>query len=109
MQSGHERRGVCFYCGAVATPTGSTGTSTDAPPGTPPPDAQRPAGPATPPLPSSAAGLETIPETRRYRLKNKLLGPPLVTEQLATERLRKPIALGVLAPDCISSSAYGTE
>jgi len=45
----------------------------------------------------------------RYRLKNKLLGAPLVTEQLQTERLRKPIALGVLAPDCISSSAYGTE
>jgi amino acid transporter len=32
-----------------------------------------------------------------------------VTEQLASERLSKPIALGVLAPDCISSSAYGTE
>ena len=52
---------------------------------------------------------EPIPERRRYRLKNKLLGPPLVTEQLATERLSRPIALGVLAPDCISSSAYGTE
>jgi amino acid transporter len=52
---------------------------------------------------------EEIPETRRYRLKNRLLGPPLVTEQLATERLSRPIALGVLAPDCISSSAYGTE
>ncbi len=37
------------------------------------------------------------------------MGPPLVTEQLATERLGRPIALGVLAPDCISSSAYGTE
>ena len=32
-----------------------------------------------------------------------------MTEQLATERLGRPIALGVLAPDCISSSAYGTE
>src|SRR5271163_1061299 len=52
---------------------------------------------------------ESIPETRRYRLKNKLLGPPLVTEQLASERLNRAIALGVLAPDCISSSAYGTE
>ena len=50
-----------------------------------------------------------IPESRRYRLKNKLLGPPLVTEQLASERLTKPVALGVLSPDCISSSAYGTE
>ncbi|HWF15249.1 MAG TPA: amino acid permease [Acidimicrobiales bacterium] len=61
----------------------------------------------TVPLPGVAG--ENIPETRRYRLKNKLLGPPLVTEQLASERLRKPVALGVLAPDCISSSAYGTE
>ena len=42
-------------------------------------------------------------------MKNKLLGPPLVTEQLASERLSRPIALGVLSPDCISSSAYGTE
>jgi len=50
-----------------------------------------------------------IPERRRYRLKNKLLGPPLVTEQLSSERLGRPSALGVLAPDCISSSAYGTE
>jgi len=55
-------------------------------------------------------GLGTdLPETRRYRLKNRLLGPPLVTEQLSSERLAKPAALGVLAPDCISSSAYGTE
>ena len=61
----------------------------------------------TVPLPGVAA--EDIPETRRYRLKNRLLGPPLVTEQLASERLSKPIALGVLSPDCISSSAYGTE
>jgi amino acid transporter len=58
-------------------------------------------------LPAAAGG--GIPETRRYRLKNALLGPPLVTEQLSGERLRRPIALGVLAPDCISSSAYGTE
>jgi amino acid transporter len=50
-----------------------------------------------------------IPETVGYRLKRKLLGPPLVTEQLAGERLSSPIALGVLAPDCISSTAYGTE
>ena len=75
-----------FYCVAVGTST------TSRPPV---------------PLPGVAAG--DIPETRRYRLKNKLLGPPLVTEQLASERLNKPTALGVLSPDCISSSAYGTE
>ncbi|HEX4434650.1 MAG TPA: amino acid permease [Acidimicrobiales bacterium] len=62
-----------------------------------------------PPAPLPGVAGESIPETRRYRLKNKLLGPPLVTEQLASERLNKVIALGVLAPDCISSSAYGTE
>ncbi|MGD0747546.1 MAG: amino acid permease [Acidimicrobiales bacterium] len=64
---------------------------------------------ARPPVPLPGVAGEDIPETRRYRMKNRLLGPPLVTEQLATERLSRPVALGVLAPDCISSSAYGTE
>ena len=50
-----------------------------------------------------------LPETLRYRLKNVLLGPPLVNEKLGDERLGRPSALGVLAPDCISSSAYGSE
>jgi amino acid transporter len=50
-----------------------------------------------------------LPESRSYRLKRRLLGKPLVTERLSQERLTKPIALGVLSPDCISSTAYGTE
>ncbi len=49
------------------------------------------------------------PESFAYRMKNLFLGKPLVTEQLASERLSRVTALGVLAPDCISSSAYGTE
>jgi amino acid transporter len=49
------------------------------------------------------------PETLSYRLKRLFLGRPYVTEQLSAERLNNVIALGVLAPDCISSSAYGTE
>jgi amino acid transporter len=49
------------------------------------------------------------PEERSYRLKRFFLGRPLVSEQLSSERLSRPIALGVLAPDCISSSAYGSE
>ena len=53
--------------------------------------------------------MKFYPETWDYRLKRLFLGKPLVTEQLSGERLRRPIALGVLAPDCISSSAYGTE
>ncbi len=58
---------------------------------------------------SAVPELPEIPERRGYRLKNRLLGPPLVTEQLATERLGKPTALAVLSSDCISSSAYATE
>jgi amino acid transporter len=50
-----------------------------------------------------------LPETLGYRLKRVLLGKPLVNDQLHEEKLSKPVALGVLAPDCISSSAYGTE
>ena len=37
-----------------------------------------------------------------YRLKNKLLGPPLHTEQLEHERLGKPTALAVFASDNLS-------
>ena len=77
---------VCSYAGAVAPSPGPR-----------------------PPVPLSGIAADSIPERRRYRLKNKLLGPPLVTEQLSSERLGRPTALGVLAPDCISSSAYGTE
>ena len=62
------------------------------------------------PVLTSHANVSTVyPETLGYRLKRKLLGRPFVTEQLGGERLRRTIALGVLAPDCISSSAYGTE
>ena len=49
------------------------------------------------------------PESWAYRVKNKILGPPMVSEQLTQERLANPVAIGVLAPDMISSSAYGTE
>jgi amino acid transporter len=50
-----------------------------------------------------------LPETRGYRMKRALLGRPLVSEQLSEERLPNTIALGVLSPDCISSTAYGSE
>src|SRR6201985_2248327 len=49
------------------------------------------------------------PDPLWYTAKTKLLGPPLVNEQLGEQRLSKPLALGVLSPDGISSSAYGTE
>src|ERR1700729_2757530 len=44
-----------------------------------------------------------------YTLKRRLLGRPLINEQLSEQRLSNPLALGVLSPDGISSSAYGTE
>jgi amino acid transporter len=54
-------------------------------------------------------GQDYVAESLGYAIKRRLLGPPLVNEQLGEERLSKPLALGVLAPDGISSSAYGTE
>src|SRR5690349_18196107 len=38
-----------------------------------------------------------------------MLGAPMVTEQLKEERLSKPLALGVLSCDGISSANYGSE
>ncbi|HEX4660010.1 MAG TPA: APC family permease, partial [Streptosporangiaceae bacterium] len=54
-------------------------------------------------------GRDDLAEGLGYSLKRRLLGRPLVNEQLSEQRLSKPMALGVLAPDGISSSAYGTE
>src|SRR6202167_5400013 len=62
------------------------------------------AKPASLPVEGSAQ-----PEGIWYTAKRRLLGPPLVNEQLGEQRLSKPLALGVLSPDGISSSAYGTE
>src|SRR5689334_13930715 len=49
------------------------------------------------------------PDRISYRLKRAVLGPPLITEQLSEEKLSNPLALGVLASDCMSSTAYGSE
>jgi amino acid transporter len=69
-----------------------------------------PAGIPSRPMPVPVVpGLELPPDSVRYRLKNKLLGPPLHTEQLEHERLGKPTALAVFASDNLSSSAYATE
>jgi len=50
-----------------------------------------------------------LPESFWYSAKRRLLGPPMVNEQLQNERLSRPLALGVLSCDGISSAAYGTE
>jgi amino acid transporter len=54
-------------------------------------------------------GADNLPEGFGYTLKRRLLGPPMVNEELSEQRLSNVAALGVLAPDGISSSAYGTE
>jgi amino acid transporter len=61
--------------------------------------------------PTALPALESfqVPERVGYRIKNKLLGPPLVTESLAEQRLGKPTALAILSSDVMSSSAYATE
>jgi amino acid transporter len=50
-----------------------------------------------------------LPESTAYRLKKRLLGPPLISDQLSGQRLGKPTALAVLSSDVMSSSAYATE
>ncbi len=54
-------------------------------------------------------GRGELPETQWYSVKRRLLGPPMINAQLREQRLSKTLALGVLSPDGISSSAYGTE
>ncbi len=54
-------------------------------------------------------GTAVVPESVWYTAKRRLLGPPMVNDELREQRLSKKLALGVLSPDGISSSAYGTE
>jgi amino acid transporter len=63
------------------------------------------------PAPTSYAPTPVVDlaESFGYRLKKRLLGPPLHTERLEHERLGKPTALAVFASDNLSSSAYATE
>jgi amino acid transporter len=41
--------------------------------------------------------------------KRGFLGKPMITSELEHEKLSNPVALGVLSPDAISSTAYGSE
>ncbi len=63
----------------------------------------------SPPASRQSPQLVELPESLGYRIKNRLLGPPLHTEELEHERLGIPTALAVFSSDCISSSAYATE
>jgi amino acid transporter len=66
------------------------------------------AGPVEAPAPPAPAP-PVPPDPLAYRLKRKLLGKPLHSEELEHQRLGKPTALAVFASDNLSSSAYATE
>ena len=84
--------------------------SVDTPPSASPDSAPPSPSPGTAHLTPTRRDVEVdLPETTTYRLKNRFLGPPLHTEELAHERLGKPTALAVFASDNLSSSAYATE
>jgi amino acid transporter len=57
----------------------------------------------------SLVGRDDLAEGLGYTLKRRFLGKPLINEQLTEQRLSKPLALGVLSSDGISSAAYGSE
>jgi len=61
------------------------------------------------PLPAEPPVELLPPDSVGYRLKRRLLGKPMHSEQLEHERLGKPTALAVFASDNLSSSAYATE
>ncbi len=58
---------------------------------------------------TDTTAVASLPESFRYRVKRRLLGPPLVSDELAGQRLGKPTALAVLSSDVMSSSAYASE
>jgi len=60
------------------------------------------------PIPADA-GVPLPPDGPGYRIKRKLLGQPLHSDELEDQRLGKPTALAVFASDNLSSSAYATE
>ena len=63
-----------------------------------------------PPVPVQIdAGVPLPPDSLGYRLKRRLLGDPLHSDEIEHQRLGKPTALAVFASDNLSSSAYATE
>ncbi|HEY2196244.1 MAG TPA: DNA-binding protein, partial [Mycobacterium sp.] len=52
---------------------------------------------------------QDIPPSFSDVVKRVFLGKPLITQELSSERLSNPVALGALSPDAISSTAYGPE
>jgi hypothetical protein len=70
-------------------------------------------GRANEPSPPSATGpvlhrVGEVPDGFWYAVKRRALGPPLVTEQLSNQRLSRPLALGVLSCDGLSSASLSS-
>ncbi|WP_344657833.1 amino acid permease [Catenulispora subtropica] len=59
--------------------------------------------------PGALAADVNLPESLGYRVKKRILGKPLVNDELHGEKLSNPTALGIMGIDMISSSAYGSE
>jgi amino acid transporter len=57
----------------------------------------------------TASADQDVPLSFSDLCKRVFLGKPLITEELSSERLSNPVALGALSPDAISSTAYGPE
>jgi amino acid transporter len=51
----------------------------------------------------------SVPPSFSDGWKRIFLGKPLTSEQLDSERLSNPVALGAISPDAISSTAFGPE
>jgi len=68
-------------------------------------DLAAPAAPGTLGRPQPLPTTVDVPESLGYRIKTRLLGPPLHTDALVHERLGIPTALDVFASDNVSSSA----
>ena len=58
---------------------------------------------------TTTTGKQFIPASIGDIAKRVFLGKPLITENLRSEKLSNPVALGALSPDAISSTAYGPE
>ncbi|QLL05357.1 APC family permease [Mycobacterium vicinigordonae] len=58
---------------------------------------------------TNVAGEHRVSVSFSDACRRVFLGKPMLTDQLQHERLSNPIALGVLSPDAISSTAYGSE
>lgn len=58
---------------------------------------------------TTSAGKLRIPLSVGDIARRLFLGKPLITEDIASEKLSNQVALGALSPDAVSSVAYGPE